>query len=78
MKVYEKGNYAIVSFTCANRRMVEVVKNYVVLQGIPIWEDVEISIKLSHFDNRATTQNEINSAIEISKIYIDKLIESEY
>ena len=58
--------------------MVEVVKNYVVLQGIPIWEDVEISIKLSHFDNRKTTQNEIDSAIEISKIYIDKLIESEY
>ena len=71
MKVYENGQYSIISYICANRRNVDVVKGYKVLDGIPVWEDVEISIKLSHYDSRKTTEEEIKNAIEIAKIYIN-------
>ena len=74
MLKYQKEDYSIISYICCNRRHVEVVKGYEVLGGVPIWRDVEISIKLSHYGKRETTQEEIDNAIEISKIYIDNLL----
>ena len=43
MKVYENGQYSIISYICANRRNVDVVKGYKVLGGIPVWDDARNS-----------------------------------
>lgn len=71
MRIFESNKYTIIKYTCANRIHVDVVTGYKNNNGLPTWDDIEISIKLSHYGSRETTQEEIENAIEISKKYIE-------